>query len=326
VNIDNFLLKYARNANFALMLNYRTLRLNERKFVTLTSLALVEFDYLLPNFERELLRIYRKTSRGTVRLNRFKWRSELPSAADHLFFVLTYLKENPTQEFHGAIFDLSQETVSAIIKDCLVALNETLRIKKLLPCADGSDYPNFLRTLKERFADNPNVTIDDNLMDCTEIEVHRPSDLGEQEDNYSGKKKFHTVKKLIISLFCGYIAFASHHFAGSVGDKKVADLEELCFPKHTYLWTDLGFIGYENSEINLVIPHKKPKNKELTKEQKEENKIIASFRIRNEHSIGGMKRCRIVKDVIRIHGFQKRDMVFNSCAGLHNLRTIFRNI
>ena len=67
-----------------------------------------EFDYLLDRFEMELKRIYCKTSRGTVRVNRFKWRDELPSAAHHLFFVLTYLKENPTQEFHGAIFNLSQ--------------------------------------------------------------------------------------------------------------------------------------------------------------------------------------------------------------------------
>lgn len=125
------------------MLDYYKIRSNEHKFVTLTSIDSQEFDYLLPIFERELRRIYRKTTRKTVRLNSFKWRSELPSAAHHLFFVLTYLKENPTQEFHGAIFDLSQESVSGIIKDCLSALNETLRTKKLLPCSDGSEYPNF---------------------------------------------------------------------------------------------------------------------------------------------------------------------------------------
>ncbi|MDZ7880594.1 MAG: transposase family protein [Saprospiraceae bacterium] len=111
------------------MLDYDKIRSNEHKFVTLTSLSTVEFDYLVPAFERELKRIYRKTTRGTVRMNAFKWRSELPSAAHHLFFVLTYLKENPTQAFQGAIFDLSQESVSIIIKDCLSALNETMRLK-----------------------------------------------------------------------------------------------------------------------------------------------------------------------------------------------------
>lgn len=308
------------------MMNYEKIRAKPTKFVTLTSMTEQEFDYLLPTFEFELKRIYRKTSRHTVRLNSFKWRSELPSAADHLFFILTYLKENPTQEFQGAVFNLSQESVSVIIKDCISALNETLRLKKLLPCQHGEDYAKFVKELKERFPDNRNMTIQDSLMDCSEIKTQRPLDEGEQEDTYSGKKRHHTVKKLIISLFCGYIAFASHHFVGSVADKKVADLEQIIFPKDTYLWTDLGFLAYENKDVNLIIPFKKPKNGELTQEQKDENQKIASFRIRNEHAIGGMKRCRIMKDVIRIHQSEKRDIIFSSCAGLHNLRTIFRNI
>ena len=106
----------------------------------------------------------------------------------------------------------------------------------------------------------------------------------------------------------------------------MADLEQITFPKNTYLWTDLGFIGYQNEDIQLVIPHKTPKNGELTDEQKKDNQIIASYRIRNEHAIGGMKRCRIMKDSIRLHDAQKRDMVFSSCAGLHNLRILMRNI
>ena len=178
-------------------MDYTKIRSQEGKFVTLTSLTLEEFDYLLPQFERELKRIYRKTSRGTVRLNKFKWRSELPSAADHLFFTLTYLKENPTQEFHGAIFDISQETVSAIIKDCISALNESLRVKRLLPCTDGEDYERFVEELKSRFKDNPHMSsTKDALMDCSEVKIQRPLDEGAQKDTYSGKKKFHSLKKL----------------------------------------------------------------------------------------------------------------------------------
>ena len=60
-------------------MKYETVRSKERQFVTLTTLNLAEFDNLLPCFEQELKRIYCKTSRGTVRLNKFKWRAELPS-------------------------------------------------------------------------------------------------------------------------------------------------------------------------------------------------------------------------------------------------------
>jgi hypothetical protein len=33
-----------------------------------------------------------------------------------------------------------------------------------------------------------------------------------------------------------------------------------------------------------------------------------------------------MKDVIGIHKSEKRDAIFSACAGIHNLRTIFRNI
>jgi hypothetical protein len=75
-----------------------------------------------------------------------------------------------------------------------------------------------------------------------------------------------------------------------------------------------------------VIPNKKPRNQELNQAQKDENQMIASYRIRNEHAIGGMKRCGIMKDVIHIHNSEKRDIIFSACARIHNLRTIFRNI
>ncbi|MFT5745610.1 MAG: hypothetical protein ACI9XO_001778, partial [Paraglaciecola sp.] len=39
----------------------------------------------------------------------------------------------------------------------------------------------------------------------------------------------------------------------------------------------------------IFMPHKKPKNEELTKEQKFENYLISGVRITVEHAIGGVK-------------------------------------
>ena len=39
----------------------------------------------------------------------------------------------------------------------------------------------------------------------------------------------------------------------------------------------------------VEIPHKKPKGKSLSTEQKQENNVISSFRIVIEHAIGGIK-------------------------------------
>lgn len=66
--------------------------------------------------------------------------------------------------------------------------------------------------------------------------------------------------------------------------------------------------------------HKKPKGADLTKFQKKENQLIASVRIVVEHAIGGVKRCRIVKEIIRIYNADIRDRVIETCAALHNYR------
>ena len=54
------------------------------------------------------------------------------------------------------------------------------------------------------------------------------------------------------------------------------------------------------------------------------NRLIASARIVVEHVIAGIKRCRIVKEVLRNtkHGFS--DLVMQIACSLHNLRTDFR--
>jgi len=46
---------------------------------------------------------------------------------------------------------------------------------------------------------------------------------------------------------------------------------------------------------NVAIPHKKPKKRELSKEKKEENSILSSFRVRVENSIAMLKRYFILR-------------------------------
>ncbi len=87
---------------------------------------------------------------------------------------------------------------------------------------------------------------------------------------------------------------------------------------------DLGFYGFENLYEcrKLKMPHKKPKGKELTKEQKDENKQLSSERVIVEHSIGGLKRYRILSDRLRIKNRELYDDVLGICAGLWNFMII----
>ena len=55
------------------------------------------------------------------------------------------------------------------------------------------------------------------------------------------------------------------------------------------------------------------------------NHLISSIRILVEHVIAGVKRCRIVKDVLRLTKTGISDMVMEIACGLHNLRVSCRH-
>ena len=58
---------------------------------------------------------------------------------------------------------------------------------------------------------------------------------------------------------------------------------------------DLGFLGITKIHPNSEIPHKSSKNKPLSKEQKRENKKLASQRISIEHTNCMIKIFNIIK-------------------------------
>jgi hypothetical protein len=54
------------------------------------------------------------------------------------------------------------------------------------------------------------------------------------------------------------------------------------------------------------------------------NKCISSVRIVVENVIAGVKRCRIVKDLLRLTKEGLSDLVMEIACGLHNLRVTCR--
>jgi DDE superfamily endonuclease len=73
----------------------------------------------------------------------------------------------------------------------------------------------------------------------------------------------------------------------------------------------------------LYIPIKKTKNtktskNELSEEQKSQNKELAQQRIYVEHSIGGMKRYRILVNRNRLKSKKTINQVIGVCAALWN--------
>ena len=116
------------------------------------------------------------------------------------------------------------------------------------------------------------------------------------------------------------VPFLSDTYEGSRHDKPIADQTAYPLPKGSALLQDLGFVGFTLADIEITMPHKKPRGGELTAEQKAENRLIAHRRVRVEHIICSSKRLRIVKDTIRLWKDTARAMVMEVCVGLHNFR------
>ena len=116
------------------------------------------------------------------------------------------------------------------------------------------------------------------------------------------------------------ILWLSGTFDGHVHDKKIADEQPIRFPSGITLWQDTGFLGHKPEKVTVKMPVKKPEGKQLTEQQKQENRNISSFRIIVEHAICGVKRCRIVKERFRGYKFGFDDLVMLIACGLHNFR------
>ena len=91
-------------------------------------------------------------------------------------------------------------------------------------------------------------------------------------------------------------------------------------PKHTALLVDKGFDGIQKDYANttIVMPKKKPKGKELSDYDKEQNRIISGIRVSVEHAIAGVKRLRIVTDKFRNKTDKFNDKVMHLACGLWN--------
>ena len=103
-------------------------------------------------------------------------------------------------------------------------------------------------------------------------------------------------------------------------DKRIADQTPYGLPKDSTLLQDLGFLAFSLDGVTSITPFKKPRGGSLTDEQKAFNQHLARRRIRIEHVNRSVKRCRIVKDTMRLFKPGVRDMVAEICCALHNFR------
>jgi len=108
------------------------------------------------------------------------------------------------------------------------------------------------------------------------------------------------VKNLLLVNAALLILFLSDTYEGSAHDKRIADTTPYPLPQGSRLLQDLGFLAFTIDGVEIIMPTKKPRGGSLSDEQKAANQQIARRRVRIEHVNSSVKRCRIVKDTIRL--------------------------
>ena len=174
----------------------------------------------------------------------------LPEVEQKLLFILVHQKAYPLQTLLGEVFELSQPRVNEWIHRLLPILKEALDDLGVLPERE----PEHFAQSEARHGERPEF-----IIDGTERRRQRPKTPAKQAAAYSGKKKTHCDKNVVIvQTKSKRVGFLSQTYAGKTHDKKIVDTEAIVYPPGTILSKDTGFQGYEPAGVQTQQPKKSP--------------------------------------------------------------------
>jgi len=236
------------------MLTYAKLKRNRRKCVALTGLTPKEFEVLLSAFARAYAEHYpvEKTMTGKPRQRQVGGgrKGGLPEMEQKLLFILVYQKADPLQTLLGEVFGLSQSRVNEWIHRLLPLLKGALDELGVLPERE----PGHFAQSEQQHGERPDL-----IIDGTERRRPRPKAPTKQAAAYSGKKKTHCDKNVVIvQAKSKRVGFLSQTYAGKTHDKKIVDTEPIADPPDTLLSKDTGCQGYEPTGVQTRQPKKSP--------------------------------------------------------------------
>lgn len=282
-------------------------------FPAVVGMSYENFSRLLPLFDlryrqcqyHKLWRLDRLRAAGAGR------RPVLRTSSERLLFILFYYKTYPTFRLAQVIFGVDKETIhrwKVFLEEVLwLTLGHQLALPK-----------RKVRTVAGMLEVCPDLS--EFIIDATERAIQRPGK--NQEFYYSGKKKRHTVKnQIIIHPHTKRILAISKTVEGKRHDKQLCEDEGMILraPPGAAGLGDLGYQGLDGISpyLKIILPHKKPCRGELTKGQKETNRVISSVRVRVEHVIGSLKHFDILSERYRGR-LSSVDIPFRNIAALYN--------
>jgi hypothetical protein len=293
------------------MLNLERILQNDRLMRAMTGLNRKAFEQLLPSFTEAYQQKQNQGQQQRQRAPGGGRKATLRTSRDKLFYILLYCKCYPTFDLMSVLFDFDRSCAWDWVHGLMPILEQALGHKQALPERKLRSMEEFL----ERFPDVKEV-----ILDGTERPVRRPKNSETQKENYSGKKKRHTRKHITGTTRKKRVILLSQARGGKVHDKRQLDEEDWVshIPDAVVVEGDLGFQGLQNEFENIHLPHKKPRGKDLSEQQKQENREFSGQRVKCEHAHAGIKRYGSVTEVDRNRVPDFDDRLMLNATGLWN--------
>ena len=116
------------------------------------------------------------------------------------------------------------------------------------------------------------------------------------------------------------ILFLSATHGGCVHELRIAEATPYPLPAGSGVVQALGFLAFTLPEVEMLMPTKQARGAELPLEQHLAHQGLHQRRLRIEPVHSSVKRCRLVKDRIRLWKAGVRDLVMARCCALHTCR------
>jgi hypothetical protein len=251
--------------------------------------------------------------------------------------LLLYYRLYLTQEFMTLLFKAEDKSVICRsiqqmrpVFESVVPVPEVAR-RRILSLAEKEQKRRKKRigTVEEFRQAYPELTF---IIDGVEQPKRKPKAPAKRKSDYSGKKKRHTRKQIVISTPSGIIVDQSPSTGGRPHDFKVFKddhaVRAVCHEFTDYrvtMYGDSGFDGMSRMGLPLTVRlnEKARRNHPLNREQKKLNRLRSSTRIEIEHTFSRRKKYRIASDIYRNRD-EDYDQTMNIVGGLVNLRAYDR--
>ena len=288
----------------------------DRMCSALTGLKVREFEALALDFEDYYKEFEITKKKDRIRRIGGGRDSKIETPREKLFYILWYMKTYPTFDLASFQVGFARSSACYWMHELLPVLEMTMKRKFALPQRKISDPEEYFRLFPEA---------KEVFVDAVERLKQRPKKKKAQNKTYSGKKKQHTRKSVIVTDKKRKILVITKQKSGRRHDKRLADKNEIfeMLPKEIFAFVDTGFQGAQKTHPNVDIPKKKTKGNPLTLDEKEMNKLISSYRVIVEHAIGGIKRLGCISEKLRNHKVFIDDTFILLSAGLWNYHLQF---